>query len=124
MAQVSVTIAGRPYRMACADGEEAHLQSLARLVDAKIAELRKNFGEIGDQRISIMAAITVADELTEAKRRIGELEQTLEALRGDASTVLSTQSVWSDEIAAALVEAAGRIERIVEGLNPAKSTTA
>jgi cell division protein ZapA len=67
MSQVSVTIDGRKYRLACNEGEEARLGSLASLIDEKIGEMRKTFGEIGDQRLVIMAALTLADSLTEAK---------------------------------------------------------
>ncbi len=67
MSQVSVTIDGRKYRLACNEGEEARLESLAGLIDEKIGEMRKTFGEIGDQRLVIMAALTLADSLTEAK---------------------------------------------------------
>jgi cell division protein ZapA len=67
MSQVSVTIDGRKYRLACNPGEEARLESLAGLIDEKIGEMRKTFGEIGDQRLVIMAALTIADSLTEAK---------------------------------------------------------
>ena len=58
MAHVTVSIAGRVYRMACGEGEEAHIEGLARAVDAKIDGLRISFGEIGDQRITVMAALT------------------------------------------------------------------
>ena len=67
MAQVSVTIDGRKYRLACNEGEEARLESLAGVIDEKIGEMRKAFGEIGDQRLVIMAALTIADNLTEAQ---------------------------------------------------------
>jgi cell division protein ZapA len=67
MSQVSVTIDGRKYRLACNEGEEARLESLAGTIDEKIGEMRKTFGEIGDQRLVIMAALTLADSLTEAK---------------------------------------------------------
>jgi cell division protein ZapA len=67
MSQVSVTIDGRKYRLACNEGEEARLESLAALIDEKIGEMRKTFGEIGDQRLVIMAALTLADSLTEAR---------------------------------------------------------
>jgi cell division protein ZapA len=66
MAQVSVTIDNRKYRLACNEGEEARLESLAGLIDHKIGELRASFGEIGDQRLVVMAALTVADSLQEA----------------------------------------------------------
>jgi cell division protein ZapA len=67
MSQVSVSIDGRKYRLACNEGEEARLESLAGIVDEKIGEMRKTFGEIGDQRLVIMAALTLADGLTEAR---------------------------------------------------------
>ena len=56
MAQISVTIDGRKYRLACNEGEEARLESLAGMIDEKIGEMRTTFGEIGDQRLVIMAA--------------------------------------------------------------------
>src|SRR5260370_12292738 len=67
MSQVSVTIDGRKYRLACNEGEEARLESLAGLVDEKIGEMRKTFGEIGDQRLVIMAALSLAGGLTPAR---------------------------------------------------------
>jgi len=74
MAQVSVNIGGRVYRMACDDGQEQHLMRLARELDEKLVQLREAFGEIGDTRLTVMAAIMVADELSEARRRIHALE--------------------------------------------------
>jgi cell division protein ZapA len=67
MSQVSVTIDGRKYRLACNEGEEAQLESLAGTLDEKIGEMRKIFGEIGDQRLVIMAALSLADSMTEAR---------------------------------------------------------
>jgi cell division protein ZapA len=67
MAQVSVTIDGKKYRLACNEGEEARLEELAGMVDEKIAELRQAFGEIGDQRLVVMAALTFADQFAEAR---------------------------------------------------------
>ena len=72
MPQVTVTIAGKAYRMACADGEEAHLAGLAQLFDGKIGEMRRTFGEIGDMRLHVMAAITIADDLAEGVGRAAE----------------------------------------------------
>ena len=86
MAQVTVTIAGRTYRMACGDGEEEHLAGLAAGLDAKIDEMRRAFGEIGDMRLHVMAAITIADELSETKRRIGTLEEEVAAFGGSIDT--------------------------------------
>ena len=117
MAQVSVTIGGRVYRMACDDGQEDHLMRLARDLDQKFAHLREAFGEIGDTRLAVMAAIMVADELSEARRRIRALEQEVEGLQ-------ETRLAVSDRIEAAertgaqsIEKAAERIERLAHALN-------
>ena len=86
MPQVNVTIAGKAYRMACGDGEEAHLEGLANLYDGKIDEMRQAFGEIGDMRLHVMAALMVADEVSELKERVATLESMLSAVRGDAGS--------------------------------------
>ncbi len=77
MAQVAITIAGRVYRVACDEGEQDHLVELAKMVDGKIAAMRQQFGEMGDQRLTVMAAVTIADELAESRRRLSELEAEL-----------------------------------------------
>ena len=66
MAEVTLTIAGRNYRMACDDGQEAHRAEIGEMVSRKIEDMRSSFGEIGDKRLTVMAAIVVADELSAA----------------------------------------------------------
>jgi cell division protein ZapA len=119
MATVAVTIAGRVYRMACDEGEEGHLQGLARHVDATLASLRQGFGEIGDQRLAMMTAITIADQLSEAKTRIAELEEEVGGLRIVQSDGEALRDRLADEIAVTVGEAAERIERIARELNGA-----
>ncbi len=87
MAQVNVIISGKTYRMACDDGQENHLASLAEKLNRSIEQLRQRFGEIGDQRLTVMAAITLADQQAEAERRLGEAEAEIAGfadLRGEA----------------------------------------
>src|SRR6202162_5016308 len=75
MSQVTVTINGRQFRMACEDGQESHLLRLAQELDQKIEKLRANFGEIGDTRLTVMAALTVADELADTSGKLRRLEE-------------------------------------------------
>jgi len=119
MAQVAVTIAGRVYRVACDEGEESHLAELTLLVDGKIENMRKRFGEIGDQRLTIMAAITIADELTESHRRVSQLEGEVAELKRNVSSAASGQVEWAERVADSLGEAASRIERVAQELNGA-----
>jgi cell division protein ZapA len=117
MAQVTVTINGRQFRMACEDGQENHLQRLAADLDQRIEHLRKSFGEIGDTRLTVMAALTVADELGETGAKLRQMEQELAALQdariGSAEHAKATQAA----VAAALNSAAERIEGITRRLN-------
>ncbi len=69
MALVNVMISGRAYTIACDDGEEEHLRELGALVDAKAREVQETVGQVGDQRLLLMAALLMADELIEARNR-------------------------------------------------------
>ena len=70
MSQVSVTINGRQFRMACEDGQEGYLMNLAHEIDNRINGLRSKSGRISDIGLIVMLAITLADELAEARQRI------------------------------------------------------
>ena len=113
MAELAVMIAGRVYRVACDEGEEVRLGDLAQLVDAKISALRQRFGEIGDQRLIIMAAITLADERAEANTRVRELEAEITRLKAPSNPAPG----WAEQVAVSLSEAAQRIEHVAQDLN-------
>ncbi|ACK51212.1 protein of unknown function DUF710 [Methylocella silvestris BL2] len=119
MAQVAMQIAGRVYRVACDEGEEPHLEGLARLVDGKIAGMRDKFGEMGDQRLTIMAAVTLADELHESQRRVSELEARLAEVQENAADALSGREAWIDRVTEAVGEASARIERAAQDMSGA-----
>jgi cell division protein ZapA len=117
MAQVNATIAGRQFRLACEDGQEEHLQALAHDLDQRIIDLRAKFGEIGDTRLTVMAALMVADELSEAARKIRRLEEEATGLQ-DARVVSSDRArAASDAVVHAFNSAAERIEGITRKLN-------
>lgn len=105
MAHVSVTIDNRRYRLACNEGEEARIESLAGMIDGKINELRGSFGEIGDNRLVVMAALTIADNLTEAREQAAAERQRTESAEARAAA------------AAAQIDALGaRLEALAERL--------
>lgn len=112
MAQVNVTISGKTYRMACDDGEEEHLASLGQRLDESIEQLRVRFGEIGDQRLTVMAAITFADHAAEADRRLRELQSELAGLEEARVALLEQQNGAEEGIAEAIDAIARRVEAI------------
>ncbi len=117
MAQVVVAIAGRTYRMNCEDGQESHIEALALHVDSKMAGLRTSFGEIGEQRLVVMAAITIADELMEAKGRIESLEEQIAALAEVGQDARQTRTAREAHLAEALGGAAERLEKLARELS-------
>ncbi|RYE35514.1 MAG: cell division protein ZapA [Hyphomicrobiales bacterium] len=118
MPQVNVMISGKAYRMACGEGEEGHLEGLARFYDDKIGEMRQAFGEIGDMRLHVMAALMVADEVHELKQRLAKLEADLAATQGNAGVADQRLGEVEDRAAEALVAAAERIEGVARSLIP------
>jgi cell division protein ZapA len=117
MSQVNVTINGRQFRMACEDGEEARLSRLAEELDASIATLRTRFGEIGDTRLTVMAALTLADQLSETKEKLQRLEPELATLRNASVASADHSQATQTAVVAALNAAAERIENITKRLN-------
>ncbi|CAN7459902.1 MULTISPECIES: cell division protein ZapA [Rhizobium] len=117
MAQVTVTIDGKAYRMACEEGQEDHLTDLATRFDNYVGHLKGQFGEIGDLRITVMAGIMVMDEISELNRRVADLESELGTLRNTSDTVLAANARTEESLAAALGEVTSRIRGITDKLN-------
>jgi cell division protein ZapA len=117
MSHVNVTINDRQYRMACEEGQEARLLRLAESLESRIQSLRGKFGEIGDARLTVMAAITVCDELLDAGQRIRVLEEELNTLRDVRAAAADRARQTQTAVANALNAAADRIERTTQVLN-------
>lgn len=112
MPQIVVTIDGKTYRMACAEGEEEHLETLAADVDGKIAELRGSFGQIGDLRLTVMAAIMATDQLHEARRRLADLQARFDDGETSRAAGEASEETTRAEFARSLDETAASLERI------------
>ena len=67
MAEVDVIIAGRPYKVACRDGEEDALRAAARLVDAKSREALSGLGALSEARQLLFAGLLLADQLIDQR---------------------------------------------------------
>lgn len=117
MAQVNVTIHGRQFRMACEDGQEQRVLQLAQDFDRRINALREKFGEIGDTRLTVMAALTIADDLGDAVRQVRRLEEELAALQDARVAAADRAKVTQAAIVAAFNSASERLESLTRRLN-------
>lgn len=119
MAEVSVEINGRKYRMACEDGQETHLSSLAGRFNRYIDEYKGTFGEIGDNRLTVMAGIAVVDELAEAEKKLEHLRNELATVTKAGSDVAAEAESMETKFAAKLADVARRIESIATAVDAA-----
>ncbi|MBO9421247.1 MULTISPECIES: cell division protein ZapA [Stappiaceae] len=122
MAQISVTINGKSFRMACDDGEEQRLEGLAARFDGWIGELKSAFGEIGDQRLTVMAGIMATDQLSELERKVTRLEQELATAKDQQVAALNNMSQNEQDLSRAVNTAAARIESLADGLTKSLRT--
>lgn len=116
MPQINVTIDGKLYRMACGAGEEEHLTGLAESFSTRIGEMRKSFGEIGDMRLQVMAALTIADELAELRARHAALEAETAELRKAAEAAERNRAEDAARAADGIGRAAERIGQLADAL--------
>jgi cell division protein ZapA len=119
MPLVNVMVNARAYTIACDEGEEEHLKMLSGIVDEKVRELLGTVGQVGDQRLLLMAALLLADEnhdlverlesqslqADEAARAETQAQERLEACEASAAVVLESAAKKLEDIAARLAQA-------------------
>ncbi len=92
MAQVDVSVNGQSYRIACEDGQEDRLVDLAAMVDEKVLGLVNQIGQVGSNRLLVMAALIIADELVDLKNEAGS-SQELKDNTNQQDTILALQEI-------------------------------
>jgi cell division protein ZapA len=104
--QVSISIRGRQYQIACDDGQEAHLARLGRYLDQQAEDLVKQAGSINEPLMMVMIALTIADQLTDANEKIDSLTSAAAAAQAQVDTgtagVLNGLAKRIEDIAASL----------------------
>jgi cell division protein ZapA len=109
MGQVTVTINGRPYDIACDDGQEQHVHGLANYLDERVGSLASSIGQVGDARLLVMASLVIIDELVEAVREIEAMKARTEA--ETEAQVMARESEGIEALSTRLEELAARLER-------------
>lgn len=123
MAQVTVNIDGKAYRMACEAGQEDHLTELASKFDQYVSHLKSQFGEIGDLRLTVMSGIMVMDELSEVTRKLARLETEVQALKQGRDGAVESTARTEELLVGAISELTSRLNGITEKLNARPAVT-
>ena len=124
MADVQVEIDGKKYRMACEDGQEEHLLALADRFNRTVLDLKGDFGQVGDNRLVVMAAIAVLDELGEAEKRIDGLKADIAELTTAGRDLTIEAEELEQKFARRLAEAARKVEAIATAIDETGAPTA
>lgn len=102
MAKADIKIKGRSYSVACAPGQEARLIALSRQLDARIEDISKAVGNIGDDRLLLIAGLALLDELDAAHQAQAaasgpDIERAAQALNSAAEQIESLAARIEDE---------------------------
>ena len=116
MSQVIVQVNDRPYTMQCPDGEEERLRDLARLLDAEVQRIKRSVGSVGDIRILVMSGLMVADRLSEAIKRVEELEEQMRSLRESRNLAQQQTKDVEQRFVDRLDKSSDRLEAIARDL--------
>jgi cell division protein ZapA len=117
LAKVQIEINGRRYAIGCDEGQEDHVIRLARYFDEHVKRLASSVGQIGDQRLFLMGALIVADEMNELKVRLDKAEA--EIARLSDIRAQAAQAALDPAPVTALDGAAGRLEALAARLEQA-----
>ena len=117
MPEVNVEIDGKKFRMACEEGQEQHLLTLAERFNRTVIGLKGSFGEIGDNRLVVMAGIAVMDELAEAENRIAALKQDIADLTTAGRELTIEAEELEQKFARRLAEAARKVEAVAQAID-------
>lgn len=124
MGQVSVTLNGRTYRLECGEGEEAHLIALAEYLGTHVETMKRKFGQVGDDRLILMASLLVTDELWELRRQMQELKTAMAEARRDRSVADESAKSLQSDVAARIGAVAERLEMLNERFGDSGRTAA
>jgi cell division protein ZapA len=118
MGQVTVNINGRSFRMACQDGSEQRVIELANLIEGIVQEIKGGFEHVQDDRLFLMAALTMADQVSEIREELHKTLVQICNLRSfqaadSASSYIPTRDVARivDASSARLQQLEARLER-------------
>jgi len=109
MPQVTVVVNARSFRMGCQDGEEARVQELAAEIDKQVQRIRGGVKAVQDDRLFLMVAMIMADQLWDARDELQRLRQPAEA-RAYHVIEGGAQALQRDLTRA--LEASGRVETL------------
>ena len=123
MPDVTITVGGRQFEVACQPGEEHYLRSAAQLLDGEASVLVNQIGRMPESRMLLMAGLLLADKTAGSHDQVKVLERKVEALETELAELRSRPvpgsrtvevPVVPQEVLDAFAELAARAEAVAE----------
>ena len=96
MANVNIKFNGKDYLLSCDDGQEESLKKLTSFLDKKYLELKKNLGNIGENKLLLITSIKLIDEHFDLRRRISDQKNKLDDLSNKFKELRSLAIKYKD----------------------------
>jgi len=110
VSQVAVTVNGHPYKIICDEGQEPRIRRLAQYVDARVGEFVKGVGQVGEGRLLLLAALVIADELSDANEALQQERSRVRAAETEAAEAADTAASGVHGVAQRIEALAARLE--------------
>ena len=116
MPEVSISIGGRNFEVACQVGEEKYLESAAKLLDGEAGLLSNQIGRMPEARMLLMAGLMLADKTAGLEERLERAEQELVAYRKGGSAPAEVREVRIEVVPPSVQEALSKAVERAEAL--------
>ena len=80
MANVSIKFNGKEFLLSCEDGQEEHLEELLIQINQKFNNLKKDLGNLGENKLLLITAVKIMDEYYETKKKVDQKKEELNDL--------------------------------------------
>ena len=121
MANVNIKFNGKDYLLSCDDGQEESLKKLTTFLDSKYLELKKNLGNIGENKLLLITAIKLIDEHFDLRERVKNQKDKLDELSKKFIELKSLAIKYKDVKEVEIKDLTKEIEIIKKSIEEANS---
>ena len=122
MANVNIKFNGKDYLLSCDDGQEESLKKLTSILDKKYTDLKKNLGNIGENKLLLITAIKLVDEHFDFKQRIEAQKDKLDTLANKFKELKSLAIKYKDIKETEIKDLNNKIEIIKKDIQETNTT--
>ena len=122
MANVNVKFNNKDYLLSCDDGQEENLKELANHLDSKYSELKKNLGNIGENKLLLITAIQMVDDYFNIFQKVKNTKNDFEKLSTKFKELRSLAIKYKNEKEVEIGKLKGELEDLKAMIEKSKNS--